>query len=263
MISGGSFQTMRNWVIRFCMILVLSHGLTTALFAWQEADSESSVIVQEVLERYVEEMGGEMVLRAIGALKVDIKYESASEGKGTACYQEGKKLVHQELETGSTYTELFDKKQWSVNNLKSEYSVLTTQENIDAKEAKVDLPTDAIRLLDQLERFTVVPKAKYENGQYASCVCLELKDKDESNVYRFFDPETGLLVRVERYGKRSGLTDPSQIMRTNIFYEEFDGIKFVSRSESSTESSDWKRINVYSNFQIEPRLSDSVFEIEK
>ena len=55
MISGGSFQTMRNWVIRFCMILVLSHGLTTALFAWQEADSESSVIVQEVLERYVEE----------------------------------------------------------------------------------------------------------------------------------------------------------------------------------------------------------------
>ena len=82
-------------------------------------------------------------------------------------------------------------------------------------------------------------------------------------MYRFFDPETGLLVRVERYGKRSGLTDPSQIMRTNIFYEEFDGIKFVSRSESSTESSDWKRINVYSNFQIEPRLSDSVFEIEK
>ena len=216
----------------------------------------------EVLDYFIEALGGEMTLSGIETLTQKVTYTGWTEATSEFSYKDGKSLDLTDISGTKGYDNLYDGEKWMARTPHSPAKVVTDKESLQTKEASFDLPTDALRLREQAELMEVVPKDEYADTEYSEMVCLRLKDDEGMNILRYFDPDTGLLQCIERWvDQEGGEPRHMQIRYFNFKYEEAEGIMFLKTSRRTTGDDSFLDC-VYSDIQVDQPVDDSLFDFE-
>lgn len=216
----------------------------------------------EVIDAFIEALGGEMSLVGIETLSLKAKYTGWTDAEGTFMFKDGKRLDLTTLSGTPGYDELHDGEKWIERSPSSPAAVLTEKEGIQGNEAVFDLPTDALRLRKQTDLMEIVAKEEFEDSDYAHCVCLRLKDDKDMNIHRYFNPDTGLLECVERLvDHEDGDGKRLRIRYFDFEYEEIEGLMFLKTARRTTGDDSFLDV-VYSDFEIDKPIDDSLFEMD-
>lgn len=239
-------------IVAICVLSLASFGPLTL---WAQSDEDPV----EIIDRFVEALGGEMTLRGIETLSAEAKYEKGTTAQAKF-YVKGDRFLNSINYGGSDQRRLFDGKQWFKQD-GAQATPLETRDEIYTREAVFDLPIQALRLQEQADEFEVVPKEEYADSDYAHCTCLRFANGSAANIWRYFDPDSDLMVCVERYARESGDDRKLRIRFYDLEYEEHEGLLFLKQSKRMN-TNDWVCHVSYSNFQIDVPLDDSLFELE-
>ncbi len=256
---------MRNSVLRFSVMVGLfalmfcGSTKSSTVFAQSANDPDDPA---DVLDAFIEALGGEMTLVGVETLSAKAKYSGWTEGTTTFSFKDGKRMGRSTYTGTNEYIEYHDGEKWIEKDPDSSAKEPVDKGSIQENDTMFDLPTDALRLRKQADLLEVVPKEEFEDSDYAHCVCLRLKDDKEMNIHRYFNADTGLMECVERWIDSAEVDGRKMRIRYYDFqYEESEGIMFLKKSRRTTGADSFLNVE-YSDFEVDQPIDDSVFDIE-
>lgn len=220
-----------------------------------QPSQESAVDPADIIDRFVESLGGEMVLVGAENMSVNVKYF----GGGTDMEKTFHSMDGQRIGIDKSKSVKFDGKKWTQKDSSGIVRDLTAKgQNYDLH---FDLPSDALRLIDIADEMVGAEKSSYSETIFAHCICLKLKNPETSDIRRYFDPETDLLAGIERWD----LVDGVWINKFRIYemqYADHDGVTFL-KTAKRTNFSNWECDATYTKFRIDSEFDESVFDFDQ
>ena len=242
------------WLTLFSSIATVN-GQTSPPQEDATVQISSDLTPDDVIQGWIEAMGGEMLLSSIETMSIHAKYLGGGTDMSNEIYfKEGKFWKGSE----SNFT-FFDGEDWtrSIDGRVTELG----QDVHRQYELHFDLPVDALRVQAMADRLNIELPGAHDNDMFPDCICLKMKDPGEVDVLRFFDPETYMLKGIDRLDLEAGeWTKGFRIY--DLEYDEHEGITYLKKAKR-TNFTPWVCETTYSDLKIDPELKPGLFDIDK
>ncbi|MGI9519653.1 MAG: hypothetical protein ACR2NP_21550 [Pirellulaceae bacterium] len=217
------------------------------------AQDQTGTSAPEVLQNYVEALGGEMVLRSLEA----IKYEGTINPAGThpssfSClYAPGRGALRVvELAPGHVNRVGFDGEH--IWRQRGHYAIRHRAEGFEIRELELPgMPTTALEWLERKDK-AILLDTKRIDGRVIDVI--RIGRVEGQLVTGFFDRESGLLVQ-SVYGDGSRASE----YRFEYAEEPIDGVRFVNKTTRSMSKTTSHLI--VDRFVVNPELDGNEFRI--
>jgi hypothetical protein len=229
-------------------------ALAASLLAGQDSSKAKLPSVQQVMDRYVNALGGHDAIFKHKSMTLRGKFEVSDKGPALdriAYYKNGKMLYQITLPNGSRYQEGFDGSvAWQLNP--DNGPAISKGDEVKSKERDADMYYPA-RILDYFSSMEVVDVADFEGH-----TCYHLKGTNRWGKVneQFYDTTTGLLVGYRFDSSwRGGPGDEREVFSD---YKAFDG--WLMPTQAVHKSSEGTQTETVTSVGFDD-VNDSVFAL--
>ena len=231
--------------------------LPIVAFAQKNHDKEKRPAAKEVIEKFVDALGGEMMLKSMKTFQIKGKVRGGTrESSFDFCYSDGKYSAKI----------FYGDELWTEAGNDGEYSWQRRGERGQKMKQPLiyDLSIElfgpaalAILLAENIDRLEVVGK---EDIDEKPAWKLRSESPEGMEIYRFFDVESGLLVKSE-------LTNGEQSTENFFEYQETDiaNVKIIGKCRSVASTPSGGKVErvllVVESFETEPTIEESRFAL--